>query len=177
MAKKVAFLFAVFALCFTVVSTAAAQDRPLMLTVHAGFAKLLEDNAPSGSFGVGGGIAYVLQSMPNVAIGAEASYLILGSDEGLDWSAIPVTAQIMYFFRSSGPTTVPFMDAGVGLYNLRVKYADDTESENKAGINFGGGLKLSTGGRMAFGAEARYHVVFTENESTNMLTVMGKLFF
>jgi len=176
MAKKLAFLVLAFAFCLTIVSTAAAQDRPLMLTVHAGFAKLMEDNAPSGSFGVGGGIAYMLQSMPNVAIGAEASYLNLGSDAGLDWSVIPVTAQIMFFFQSSGPTTVPFMDAGVGLYNLRVKYEGNTESDNKAGINFGGGLKLG-GGRMAFGAEARYHVVFTEHDSTNMLTIMGKLFF
>jgi len=197
MAKKIAFAFLVLAFCLSMGSVASAQDKPYILTAGAGFAKLLEDGAPGGSFGFLAGMHYKVPSTPGLAIGAEAGYLMLGGEDetmvfdgipveaSVDWSIIPVTGQVTYFMGDEAAQAMPFVTAGGGLYQLRVEVeasamglsASDTETSSEGGINFGGGVKMNTDSRMSFGADARFHLILTEGESTNALTVMGRVFF
>ncbi len=191
MAKRLSLVVLVAAMAVFLVTPASGQETsPYMWMVDAGYAKWLEDGAPDGSFGVGGGMAYMFRSMPMMTVGAEVHYLALGSEDVGDvevtWAVIPVTGQVMYFMEMES-RAMPFLTGGAGLYHLRTDvdceddcmglFVEDTETDNKGGINLGGGLKIETDGRMSFGADARIHIVFTEDETTNILTVMGKVFF
>lgn len=71
-----------------------------------------------------------------------------------------------------GPTSAaPYLIGGLGIYNLRsevtiggVKVSD---SESKAGVNVGGGIRFPLGGISTF-LEARYHYVLGDKaEGTN----------
>jgi hypothetical protein len=48
----------------------------------------------------------------------------------------------------------PYLIGGLGIYNT--KYSEDSESDNSAGINLGGGLRFPLGGLSTF-LEVRYH--------------------
>jgi hypothetical protein len=180
MARRGIMAIFVAVLVFSFASVAWAQDvRPYMIYGHIGYAKMLEDGAPDGSVGFGGGVAYMLPSMPSLAVGGEVSWLLLGSydvfDETRKDSVIPVTGQVTYFIER-GSSAVPFVTAGAGFYQYRVTDGE-TFTDGNGGINFGGGVKIETDKQVSYGAEARIHIVFTEDDSTNLLTVMGKVFF
>jgi opacity protein-like surface antigen len=197
MAKKIAFTFLVLAFCLSAGSVVSAQDKPYILTAGAGFAKWLEDGAPSGSFGFLAGMHYKIPSTPALAIGAEGGYLMLGGEDeteviesipveaSYDLSAIPITGQVTYFIGDEGAQAMPFVTAGGGFYQLRTSVEasamgvslSDTDTSSEVGMNFGGGVKMNTDSSVSFGADARFHLVFTEGESTNLLTVMGRVFF
>ena len=197
MARKIAVTFLVIVFCSSISSVASAQDKPYMLTAGAGFAKFLEDGAPSGSFGFLAGMHYKIPSQPGLAIGAEGGYLMLGGEDetfvfesipveaSLDLSVIPITGQVTYFIGAQEAKAMPFVTGGAGFYQLRVKAeasamgvsASETETSSEVGMNLGGGVKMNTDSSVSFGADVRYHLVFTEDESTNLLTVMGRVFF
>jgi len=201
-AKKLTLVVSVVALSVCLAASASAQDeKPYLLSVGGGFSKMVEDGAPSGSFCLGGGVHYLIPSVDGFALGAEFSWLSFGSEDmsgevlgttmdlELSSSAIVVTGQASYFVPTSSKAS-PFVTGGGGLYNMRAHSegsmssellgkvsVDETDSSSEFGINFGGGVKVDTEGRVGFGADVRFHIVFTEVESTNLLTVMGRLFF
>jgi len=154
---------------------------------------MVEDGAPTGSFCLGGSAPYALPAVEGLAVGGDLSWLFLGSHSSgemdVSSSAIVLTAQAYYFVPTSSKAT-PFFAGGGGLYNMRAHTegtvdvplvgpmsADETNSCNEFGVNFGGGVKVEGNGAMAFGADVRFHVVFTDVERTNLLPVMGKVFF
>ncbi|MBM3286400.1 MAG: porin family protein [Candidatus Eisenbacteria bacterium] len=186
---------------------ASAQDKPLTFHVGAGYAKLLEDDAPGGSIGLTGGVIYNLEKPEGFAIGGEAGYLMLGKEEEeynddefdvsvkseAKLSVIPITAQGYYMVPMDG-SLAPFLTLGLGFYNVRASVKvevdsgnpviddmlsiDDSDSETKLGMNFGGGLKFGAAdARVRFGADARYHIVMTDVENTDVLTLMGRVYF
>lgn len=179
---------------------AVSAASPFTIYGGLGYGKIMEDNAPDGSVGFSGGVIYQPQNLP-VAFGGEIGYLMLGKNEisyyekgveasaALKWSTIPITGQLYYMVPTSG-SVVPFVDVGGGFYNLRAKaeasadteYGDfsvsGSDSETKFGINFGGGLQFGNPeSRFSFGADARYHVIMTDVENTNLLTLFGRVYY
>ena len=72
----------------------------------------------------------------------------------------------------------PFLRIGLGMYRLSAE-AEQTfegvtisasDSENKFGINLGPGLEIRTSNKIGLVFDANYHIIFTENESTKMLS-------
>jgi len=191
---KIYVLLAVLGLA-AILPMSAAAELPFTIYGGAGFGKWMEDNAPDGGVGFGAGIIYPFQNSP-FAIGADLGYQMLGSYDGvyglvdevaeIKLSVIPVTAQGYYMIPVSG-SVAPYLGAGVGFYNMRTKVEykvdlpllqefDDTYSSTDMGINLGGGLKFGgADSKMKFGADARFHIIMTEDESTNLVTVFGRI--
>ncbi len=180
--------------------TPAAAELPFTIYGGAGFGKAMNDGAPGGGLGLGGGIVYQFENSP-FAIGGDLGYIMLGKEDWggtfggaeasaeITWSAIPFTAQGYYMIPVSG-SVAPYLEAGAGFYNTRAKWKysasyegisigqDETDSSTDMGINLGGGLKFGNpDAKMRFGADARYHIIMTEGESTGMVTVFGRVYF
>lgn len=173
-----------------VISVQPAQAEGLSFYGGAGFSKVLNDGAPDGSIGITGGVMFPLSSVENLSIGGELGYLMLGKveessgffgDLEVTWSMIPITGQVWYEVPTAGSVT-PLLTGGAGFYMTRVKVEfmgmSESDSETDFGINFGGGLKFGDpDASMKFGADARFHLVMTEEESTKLLTLMARVFF
>jgi opacity protein-like surface antigen len=172
-------------LVLSLASVAFAQmEKPYLIMAQAGYTKLSETDAPSGSFGVGGGLSYMLK--PEIGIGAEVNYFRFGKEDlsGVDlkssFSAIPVTGQIDYYIPTQS-NMLPYVGAGAGLYNLRASVegqgVDESDSANKFGTNFGGGVKFDSDKSISYGVDVRYHIAFQDVDNWDMIAVFGRLFF
>lgn len=200
MRTKLAWLVIACLLLAAGAGTASADRLPFWLYGNLGYGKMLEDGAPDGGIGFGAGILYPLQDLP-IALGGELGYVMLGSEEEsfdefgvsgkieASFSTIPITGQA-YYLIPSGDALNLYGTAGLGLYNLRWKVEasgafddfgtsfSESDSETKFGINFGAGTRFGQSDRpMNFGFDIRYHIVMTEEESTNVLTLMGRLYY
>jgi hypothetical protein len=161
----------------------------------AGYAKWLEDGAPDGGLAVGGGLIYELADMP-LAIGGEVQYLMLGSVEGttpvtggtatlkVTTSTIPITGQV-YYMTPAGETSDFYGTAGFGVYMMRAKMEltapgisqESTGDETEMGMNVGGGMIFGDDtASMKFGFDAKFHLIFAD-ETTNMISAVGKILF
>lgn len=184
MFKKALITAVILTIAVSASVTFAQGARPYMLMAQAGYTRLSETDAPSGSFGLGGGISYMWR--PDMAIGGEVSYFNFGSEDisELDMesslSAIPVTGQLAYYVPMES-NLMPYIGAGAGLYNLRASVegpgVDESESSNKFGTNFGGGIKFESDTSWSYGVDVRYHIAFQEVENWDMIGVFGRLFF
>jgi hypothetical protein len=177
-------------------ASASAQEKPYLVHFGLGFAKATNTNAPDGSVGLQAGMIYRIPSSPKVGIGAEIGYVMLGSntltlydgfnsyEEEYKWSTVPVTAQVYFFPQLRGPT--PVLTAGVGFYSLKIEAsaasggysASASATDTKLGLNFGGGFLFgSSRSSMRFGIDARYHMIMTDVETTNVICGLGRLYF
>lgn len=168
----------------TLLAPGASAQSNMTAFGELGFAKLMEDGAPGGSIGFGGGIIYPLPNRP-FAVGGEVAYLLLGSESNIDFSEIQITGQGYYMFPEQ-PSMQPYLEAGAGFYNSRssgeieipgLPSVDVDESETDLGINFGGGIKFGKAdSKVKFGADGKWHVIFAD-DSANMITLMARAFF
>jgi hypothetical protein len=86
------------------------------------------------------------------------------------------TGNLLYNFSVSEETKFrPYLIGGAGVYFFD---PDDFDSSTEFGINAGAGFTVPVGsGSMKLFGEARFHNVFTEDESTNLLPVtLGVMF-
>ena len=180
----------------------ASAKLPFLVYGQVGYGKLMEDNAPNGSIGFGGGIIYKVPSKPVVGLGAEVSYVMVGKEDEtvgdgevsvtgeVSLAVIPITGQVYYFMPTEG-TTDPYVTGGFGVYMSRAKVkvsanlgqfgsysTEETDSSSDFGFNLGGGVKFGKDdAKLGFGADARYHVIMTDNDSTSMITLFGRVYF
>ena len=78
------------------------------------------------------------------------------------------TANAVIMSSSAPGMLRPYFIGGVGVYNLKVSSSSlnaSSNSETKFGVNGGAGLDLALSGINVF-AEARYHYMFTKDNST-----------
>jgi opacity protein-like surface antigen len=200
----------VVAILGSLATTASTQnERQYLIVGGVGYASLSDltitalngqprDSAnptPNGSIAIGAGAYYL--AMPQVAVGAEVSWLDFGtqkyehSDDS--YSAIPVTAQALYMIPTNSMVT-PFATGGLGLYHLiNTEKGQSTidSSSDVFGFNVGGGVKFDTGTILDFGVDVRFHLGMNPNlkgdtatgersletSDWKMLTVMGRVFF
>ena len=171
-----------------VVVPASAQMN-LTGSAYLGFTKMMEEDAPDGSFG--GRVNGFAMVHPAIGIGAEVGHLGLGSFE---FGADEVSISSWQFTPSvmargiAGPVR-PYAIGGAGAYLLRVSETlsgtTTSSTETKFGFNLGGGLnfKPTPAGIVSFGIEGRYHVVpgiddgdTGETTSLDVLSISGGIF-
>jgi opacity protein-like surface antigen len=87
---------------------------------------------------------------------------------------------------TGGPVR-PFLQVGGGIYRMTTKIEgtvivdggefviDEAEDDSFGGLNVGGGMVLQISPRVSFGAQAKFHNVFTEDESTQYYGVHAVL--
>jgi opacity protein-like surface antigen len=89
-----------------------------------------------------------------------------GASESYDWTAI--LGNVLYSF-SPEKKTIPNLTGGVGLY---------MDGDTEMGINLGGGVEHFFQDNLALDAGARFHMIFTEGESTTYLQfLVGVMYY
>jgi opacity protein-like surface antigen len=91
----------------------------------------------------------------------------LGEDVDGDARIISGTVNGVFGVPAASSAFRPYLIAGVGAYNERVKFdflgASESESQTKLGINGGVGIEFGLSGLATF-IEARYHLVFDKED-------------
>lgn len=107
-----------------------------------------------------------------------------------------IQANVLYYLMPAGSATELYAIGGAGYYMQKAESPDkvevevegetydmtdmfdigEDEGENDIGVQFGLGMDLPLGSMNLF-FEGKYHIVFTEDESTKLLTVMAGLRF
>lgn len=173
---------------------ARAQANPISFGVTAGATKAL------GDFGDGVDLGYHIGALaqwsgPDLPFGVRLDgvyhrfsvkqSVLAGS--GVDNANASITAGTLngVFMLSSGtgaPIT-PYLIGGVGFYHLTASATctgcgglSVSDSQNKFGLNGGGGLSFPMTGFSAF-IEARYHHVFTDGGATSMVPISVGIVF
>jgi hypothetical protein len=142
-------------------------------------------------FGVGGGPTFVLEdgggtdfhAMGTVAFGGgddlPVSFRVDGQYQlGDAANVLSGTGNVVYAFSVSEETKFrPYLIGGLGIYNINPDL-EDADSETKFGINAGAGFTVPVGqGTTRLFGEARFHNVFTEGESLNLLPITIGIMF
>lgn len=177
---RTSFLAALTALALVAFLVPTAAASPVAWYSGIGYGKVMNDGAPDGSIGFGVGLVYQFNNS-NWGLNCEAAYQNLGStDTGageMTMSSIPITVNLNHTFPSTGTTSF-YLGAGTGFYNTSVEVGDFDDSNTDLGINFGGGLKFgSATSNLKFGVDTKYHVIMTEDESTKLLSLFGRIYF
>ncbi|HUF34932.1 MAG TPA: outer membrane beta-barrel protein [Gemmatimonadales bacterium] len=141
-------------------------------------------------FGVAGGPTFVLED------GGGTDFHLLGTVGFAGGEDLPVsfrvdgqyqlgdafdilsgTGNAVYSFSVSEETRFrPYLIGGLGIYNLNPDGPGD--SQTKFGINAGAGFTVPVGqGTTRLFGEARFHNVFTEGESLNLLPISFGVMF
>lgn len=96
-----------------------------------------------------------------------------GKNDGPDVKVWTINGNLVYAVPG-GTTVTPYVIAGAGWYNAKAEGAD--ESDGNFGINGGVGLRFALSGFSTF-AEARFHNVFSDPESTRMIPLTFGIMF
>jgi hypothetical protein len=116
--------------------------------------------------------------------------------EGGGFKTNVIQANVLYYLMPAGSATELYAIGGGGYYMQTMEVPDkikvggetydysdfigeETENkitENDLGVQFGVGMDLPLGSMNLF-FEGKYHIVFTEDESTKLITVMAGLRF
>ena len=129
------------------------------------------------SFCLGANVKYGLK--PNLALVGNVDYQAgdveveataggpsVGDSEGYDWTAI--LGNILYTFSPEKKTT-PNVTGGLGLY---------MDGDTEIGVNLGGGVEHFFQDNLSLDAGARFHMIFTEGESTTYLQIrIGGMYY
>jgi len=96
-----------------------------------------------------------------------------GKNDGPDVKVWTINGNLVYAIPG-GTTVTPYFIGGAGWYNAKAEGAD--ESDGNFGINGGVGLRFALSGFSTF-AEARFHNVFSDPESTRMIPLTFGIMF
>ena len=96
-----------------------------------------------------------------------------GKDEGPDVKVWTINGNLVYAIPG-GTSVTPYIICGAGWYNAKAEGAD--ESDGNFGINGGVGLRFALSGFSTF-AEARFHNVFSDPESTQIIPLTFGIMF
>lgn len=164
--------------------TSKSSGRPFKLGGEFGA------TVPTGDFGdgadlgfnIGGLIEYKPQSMP-INLRGEITYNRNALKKGFfndptfdnidgNFSMINFVGNAVIPFGDAASTARPYAIGGLGLYHMKASAdfngIDVSDSQNKLGINVGGGFTFALSGFETF-VEARFHSVFTEDGNTNFI--------
>jgi opacity protein-like surface antigen len=174
---------------------AAADPMTWSGSLYGGYAKMQEDEAPGGSFGIRGNMFATMS--PVIGLGAELGYhgfgtetYDIGGGETLDLSASTIQATAQMRARGVNGTVRPYGMFGLGMYSLKVTAetggVEASESEGKFGFNLGAGLQFMPNPTktMSFGVEARWHSIMDgwinedgEESALDAITLMAGVNF
>ncbi len=171
-----------------VASSAEAQRNPISFGILAGATKGIGDLDDVAELGyhVGALVQWSGATSP-IGIRAEGVYHRFGIKDLPDeidghLSILSGTANAVFMIPADKSSPVrPYLIGGGGIYRLSFACdgcgtADIPDPENKFGLNGGGGLNFALSGFTAF-VEARYHHIFTDEDSAKMVPVSFGIMF
>jgi opacity protein-like surface antigen len=176
-------------------STAAqAQANPISFGVAAGASKATGDFGDVVDLGYHFG-GLVQWNGPDLPIGFRGEVVYhrfslkenLQNDAGLsdaNASIVAGTVNGVYSFPTEkGAPMIPYLIAGAGLYHIKGSASCSdcggvsvSDTQNKFGLNGGGGVSFPLTGFSAF-IEARFHHIFTDGGGDNMVPVSVGIVF
>lgn len=158
---------------------------------------------PTGDFGdvaatgwnFGGQVDYWMN--PTWSIGADGDYHagnasssfndalianpLFGPGTQFSWSAFQYGVHATYHIQTQGGQMFPYLQAGMGGYNMGAKIdgglLPGSTSDNKFGFNIGGGMDFRATPTMNLGLSGTYHYVSTDPSSTNWFGIQGRVTF
>lgn len=175
-----AFAFTLFATAaLASAETAGAQDvtaRAFTFGVSGGLSVPMGDFADGvkSGFNAGAHLAFKPAALPfGVRVEGQFNQFDLKGleelGENIDGSARIISGTVNGVFGVPAASSAfrPYLIAGVGAYNERVKFdflgESESESQTKLGINGGVGIEFGLSGLATF-VEARYHMVFDKED-------------
>jgi opacity protein-like surface antigen len=175
MRKTILGVAAVLAMSGALATSASAQ-APVAFGVKLGATVPLGDLSDGFSTGWHGGV--VLGFMPAMVpfgVRLEGDYHKFASEDDdldADLTIMDVILNGVWGFAMPGSPMQPYAIGGIGFYNSKMDGDDviDDESTTDFGVNVGGGVRFALSGFSAF-VEARWHNIFTEGNSTNMVPI------
>lgn len=191
MQLKTAVLAAVLVAC----AAGAASAQKLSIGPTGGFTFPMGDfgDVSKSGFHIGATADYAL--VAGFAVGGDVVWhrttgaddyekalsVVNGASTDVTYDIVPITIHGKYTF----PGAVgyhPFIRAGLGIYHIGTKIdagvaGSHSDSQNKFGINLGGGTTLMKTGPLSLGVEGAIHLISTEGKSTNLVTVSGTALF
>lgn len=191
MSKHRFFTLAAVAATMAVAVPAQAQmttaERPLRFGAMTGISLPMGDFGDAANTGwhLTGFGEYRLNNFPATLRG-ELGYHSFGStrvsgggfSSESSVSMIPITVSAVYVLPSETQRRFHLM-GGLGLYRTSVdfEFSDGSgsvsgdDSNTDFGINIGGGVSFPLGERIDVVGEARFHSIFTEGSSSNMIPI------
>ena len=175
---------AILAVSLLAFGAGAAHAGTWSLGLNGGAAMPTGDFGDVASTGWNVGVNATNQVNDKWGFGADLGYhswgvsddmeALLGPGESMSFSAIQGTGFAVMRFPTSGSAT-PYVKFGAGMYNVGAKLespsGDADDSESNFGFNFGAGMNFATQGTMNWGLGGAYHIINTEDVSTNMFTL------
>jgi opacity protein-like surface antigen len=132
----------------------------------------------NGSLGIGGDVRLLTPSVADDF--EEAMAASAGSSVDASLHAIQVTPHVQFVIPTGGKVR-PYLQGGLGLYNLGSKVKggslDTDHSETRFGFHVGVGARVLVTRAFAWSAELAYHSIRTRGDPTTLFTLAGGVHF
>jgi hypothetical protein len=138
-------------------------------------------DAFEAGFGLGGDVFYALSSVPGLGIGGRVAWNRFGVDDsgfGIDggnMSIFEILPSARYSFTPAGSQFGFFGQAGLGMYawnsTIETVFGDVEDDGTDFGFSIGGGATGRFTDTLSFVLMPLYHIINTEDESTNYFTL------
>jgi opacity protein-like surface antigen len=175
-----ALVITVFAIALGAVAAHAAATQTLGF--GGGFSMPSGDVADFVGSGFHFGATHCYRIDPQFGFGSDLNYHMLGEKTAgtlkTSINVFQLDLNGKYFIPMKDAKMAPYIKVGLGMYNLGIKATrqtgltsrSGTTTENKFGFNAGLGSTWAVKGGASVGVEVLYHMISTENESTNLIT-------
>jgi hypothetical protein len=180
--KRLGLTVLAVAMCGVAARPAMAQGH-LRYGVHAGVLMPMGDYNTADKLGFVGGVGatYWLPGTGNLGIRADAQYSQTSHDVVGVTGNTKIFGAMGSFVYALMPASAParlILNAGVGLYNVKIDAGGTTGSETKVGFGGGAALAFKLGtGSTRFVVASRFTSVSTSNSSTTFLPITVGLVF
>jgi len=163
------FLLALMLLALFAVNAHAGSSA---IGIDGGVLKGTGDFGDATKTGYGGGAFYDYWVSNMLAVGADFGWNTAKSktSDDIKVTLINYGAHLKYAFPMSESKVHPYVTAGAGMYNVKVKAGSAESSDNKFGGHGGLGLEYMVNPQVGVGAEANFHFISTEGTSTQAVT-------
>ena len=133
----------------------------------------------NSQWGLGADVAY--HANPGSDLANAAAVLIDGPGSEMKFSTIQYGVHTTYMIPTQGGSMFPFLQGGVGNYNIKTKIDGGTTSEegseNKFGFNLGGGVDFRATPTVNLGVNGTYHYISADPSALNWFGVEGRVTF
>jgi opacity protein-like surface antigen len=173
---------ALSAVIFLALVPAASGMMGLAVGAHGGYANYSAGDASNGGLDIGVNANLSVPFILSFQVFAEYfTYSVTPEGPGpgvdTDFTDIPIGIHMMYAISIPGSPIKPYVGVGPSIHMMKADYsgldAPEDTSWTKFGVGGVGGIEYKFMPKIGLFFELRDHIIFTENENTNALYVLG----
>jgi len=135
----------------------------------------------NSQWGFGGDVAYHANSGSDAFNAALVADPLLGPGTEAKFSMMQFGVHSTYMIPTQGSNMYPYLQAGMGSYNVKTAIegglASGDVSENKFGINMGGGVDFAASPTVNLGINGTYHYISADPSALNWFGIEGRVTF